>query len=252
MLLQAPISFVANTGPDGDDHTTGGVVAERRPSRILVVEDDDETCAIVRSELSAAGYVVDIEPDGTDIANLAEVFLPDLALLETRLATGPDGFSIAALLRRSFADIPILFVTAAGDLSDRLAGFEAGADDYLVKPFPPEELRVRVNAVLRRSGRLSSKVVAVGDLLVHPAARKVVRRSARIELTSIEFELLSVFLNSPRQTFSKRQLLGMVWGPDVEDTNLVEARMSVLRRKLEAHGPRLIHTHHGLGYVLRP
>lgn len=227
-------------------------MAERQPPRILVVEDDDEMCTTVRSELSAAGYVVHTEPDGSDIAHAAEVFLPDLALLETRLRTGPDGFSIAAVLRRSFADIPILFVTAAGDLSDRLAGFEAGADDYLVKPFPPEELRVRVKAVLRRSGRLSSKVVAVGDLLVHPTARKVVRQSSCIELTSIEFELLSVFLNSPRRTFTKRQLLGMVWGDEADDANLVEARMSALRRKLEAHGPRLIHTHHGLGYVLRP
>lgn len=227
-------------------------MAQRQPPRILVVEDDDETRASVRSVLSAAGYVVHSEIDGVDIEHTAEVFLPDLALLETRLGTGPDGFGIAVALRRSFADIPILFVTAAGDLADRLAGFEAGADDYLVKPFPPAELEVRVRAVLRRSGRLTSKVLAVADLLVHPTARKVVRRSACVELTSIEFELLSVFLNSPRRTFSKRQLLGLVWGPEATDTRLVEARMSVLRRKLEAHGPRLIHTDHGVGYILRP
>lgn len=227
-------------------------MAERQPPRILVVEDDDEMRRTVQSVLSAAGYVIHAETDGTDIEHSAEIFLPDLALLETHLASGPDGFSIAVTLRRSLSDIPILFVTAAGDLADRLAGFEAGADDYLVKPFPAEELEVRVKAVLRRSGRLTSKAIAIGDLLVHPKSRKVVRRGARIELTSIEFDLLSVFLNSPRRTFSKRQLLGMVWGPDAEDTNLVEARMSVLRRKLEAHGPRLIHTDHGVGYVLRP
>lgn len=215
-------------------------------------EGDVETEATLRSILKSAGYVVQVESDGTGLERLVQRFMPDLAVLETTLPHGPNGYEVAASIGRLVPGIPLLFLTGAGSLADRLAGFEAGADDYLIKPFPPEELTARVKALLRRSGRLSSKALAAGDLLVDQSARRVVRSGAPIELTSTEFELLNLFVRSPGRVFPKSQLLGNVWGPDASDLNLVETRISSLRRKLETHGPRIIQTRHGAGYVLIP
>lgn len=226
----------------------GSPLADRRRPRVLLVEGDDETTSTVESALSGAGYVVHAVPDGTDIARVARGFLPDVALLETRLPRGPDGFAIATALRSTLGDLPIVFVTVAGKVSDRIAGFEAGADAYLAKPFAVEELLARLKALLRRTRRLSSRVVAVGDLLVNEPARQVVRHGAAIELAPREYELLSVFVHHPGQVFTRAQLLARVSGR-AGVPNVVEARVSGLRRKLEAHGPRLIHTMYGRGYV---
>lgn len=219
-------------------------------ARILVVEDEEWVRSALELALKTESYDVRAEPDGSDIRGVAEQFRPDLAILDLRLPVGPDGYGIARLLRRS-SDLPLLFLTAADELDARLAGFEAGADDYLVKPFSMAELLARVHALLRRSGRLSSAVVQVGDLAIDEPARTVVRAGTRLDLTRIEYELLAALAKHPGQVVSRARLITQVWGFDDYDSNRLDVHMSALRRKLEAHGPRVVHTVHGVGYVLR-
>ena len=224
-------------------------VLAQRP-RVLVVEDDDPIRGALDVALRGEGYEVRAEPDGTALAQVAEQFLPDLAVLDIRLPVGPDGYAMAGILRRS-SGLPVLFLTAADSVEDRLAGFEAGADDYLIKPFSMAELLARVQALLRRSGRLASSTWQVGDLVVDDGARVVVRGGVPLDLTKTEYDLLAALVQHVGKVLSKTQLLTSVWGFEAYDTNLVEVHMSALRRKLEAGGPRLIQTVRGAGYVLR-
>jgi len=215
-----------------------------------VVEDDDPIRSALDVSLRGEGYEVRAEPDGTRLAEVAEGFRPDLAVLDVRLPVGPDGYAMGRILRAS-SDLPVLFLTAADGLDDRLAGFEAGADDYMVKPFSMAELLARVQALLRRAGRLASAVRQVGDVVVDEGARVAMRNGTRLDLTPTEYELLAMLASHPGQVLSKTQLLTRVWGFDAFDANLVEVHMSALRRKLEANGPRIVHTVRGAGYVLR-
>jgi two-component system, OmpR family, response regulator len=222
--------------------------------RILVVEDDPTVRATVRIAFETEGYQVQAECDGLAIEAVADGFRPDLAILDVRLAQGPSGLSMAGLLRGNGSDLPIIFLTAADDVDDRLAGFRAGGDDYLTKPFAIAELLARVQALLRRSGRLSSDAWQVGDLVVDEGARTASRAGKDLQLTRREFDLLVGLGSSPGRVMSKTQLLTTVWGFDEYDPNLVEVHISSLRRKLEAAdgSPRLVHTVRGVGYVLRP
>ena len=215
-----------------------------------MVEDDDPIRSALDVSLRGDGYEVRAEPDGLRLQEVADVFRPDLAVLDVRLPAGPDGYGMARTLRSS-SDLPLLFLTAADGLDDRLAGFEAGADDYMVKPFSMAELLARVQALLRRTGRLASAVRQVGDLVIDEGARVVMRGGHKLDLTRTEYELLSMLAQRPGQVLSKVQLLTQVWGFEAYDTNLVEVHLSALRRKLEAHGARAVHTVRGVGYVLR-
>ena len=221
-----------------------------QPPRVLVVEDDHPIRSALDVALRGEGYAVLALPDGSRLRAQVDEFRPDLALLDVRLGEGPDGYEMAGSLRRQ-STMPILFLTAADAVEDRLAGFEAGGDDYLVKPFSMAELLARVKALLKRSGRLSSASYNVGDLVVDEDARTVVRGGAPLELTRTEFELLVVLVRHVGKVLSKTQLLTQVWGFDAYDANLVEVHMSALRRKLEVDGPRIVHTVRGAGYVLR-
>jgi DNA-binding response OmpR family regulator len=219
-------------------------------ARVLVVEDDDSIRHALETSLRAEGYEVRAEADGSSVRDVARTFLPDLALLDVRLPTGPDGFATARALR-ACGEIGVLFLTAADTLGDRLAGFEAGGDDYLVKPFSMSELLARTQALLRRVGRLQSPVWQIDDLVIDDASRRVIRAGVPVDLTKTEYDLLSVLAQHRGQVLSKLQLLTQVWGTEAYATNVVEVHMSSLRRKLEAHGSRLVHTVRSMGYTLR-
>lgn len=223
----------------------------RDKAAILVVEDDQAIRRSLDIALRRADYEVRVEQDGQGLAQAMRDFDPDLAILDVRLPEGPDGFAIARRLRRE-TDLPILFLTAAEEPADRLEGFQAGGDHYLVKPYEVDELLARVKALLRRAGREKYPVWRVGDVLVETSTRTVVRGDTKLDLTRTEYELLAVLVQEAGNVLSKEQLLSRVWGFDAYDTNLVEVHLSSLRRKMEACGPRMVHTLRGAGYVLRP
>ena len=218
--------------------------------RILIVDDDHCLRSLVAMTLRRQGWEVRGEAHGVEIKEVTSDFRPDLAILDVRLVTGPDGFELARQLR-GMSDLPILFLTVAESQAARLAGFQAGADDYMAKPFSVEELVARVRALLRRAGRLTSPTVrTVADLVVDNASRRATRSGEVLDLTRTEYELLSVLIKHKGQVLSKTQLLDAVWGLDAYDTNLVQVHMSALRRKLESRGTQLVRTVRGVGYVL--
>ncbi len=219
-------------------------------ARVLVVEDDECIRHALEAALRRESYEVRSEADGSAIRDVAMRFLPDLAVLDVRLPEGRDGFGIARVLR-SIDDVAVLFLTAADSLSDRLAGFEVGGDDYLVKPFSMAELLARVQALLRRSGRLHSPVWQIDDLVIDDSSRVVLRGGTILDLTKTEYDLLAVLAQHRGQVLSKIQLLTQVWGFEAYAANLVEVHISSLRRKIEAHGSRLVHTVRSVGYTLR-
>lgn len=218
---------------------------------VLLVEDDDAIRAAVEVALGQEGYDVTSFSDGLAVTGGLDPPSPALAVIDVRLQVGPSGFDVARALRSRHGDVAIIFLTAADTVEDRLAGFEAGADDYVVKPFSIAELTARVKALLRRSGAMMSNIYRLGDLVIDDAGRVVTRGDHRVELTETEYQLLYALIRHSGQVLSKVQLLSMVWGFDAYDTNLVEVHMSAVRRKTEAAGPRLIHTVRGAGYVMR-
>ena len=219
-------------------------------ARVLVVEDDALIRESVVAALTGAGFVVESAEDARGVPARAADFRPDLALLDVMLPGPADGFALARALRRD-RDLPVIFLTARDAGADRLAGFEAGADDYVVKPFIVEELVARVRAVLRRLGRVPA-VLDLGDLRIDEQAGEALRGGAALDLTATEYRLLLFLARERGRILSKTQLLTQVWGYEDYDPNLVEVHVSALRRKLEERGPRILHTVRGFGYVLRP
>jgi DNA-binding response OmpR family regulator len=214
-----------------------------------VVEDEPILRDAMSGALSRSGYEVCSFADGGDLDGIF-AFSADLALVDV-LLPGRDGLDLARALRER-GDIGLIFVTARDAIEDRLHGFERGADDYVVKPVAIEELLARVHAVLRRSGKVMSSAVSIGDLVLDEGAGIVVRAGRVLDLTATEYRLLSFLVRNRGTTLSKLQLLTQVWGYDAYDPNVVEVHVSALRRKLEACGPRLIHTVRGLGYRMAP
>lgn len=218
--------------------------------RVLVVEDDAAVRAAVVAALTEEGFEIQEEVDGTDVSATIEVFRPDLVLLDIHLPGGPSGLAVAQRIRAAH-DMPFIFVTSAGSEEERIAGFAVGADDYLVKPFSLGELVARSRAVLRRANRLGRSVWRVGTLVVDEEAHTVSINDQLVDLTAVEFSILARLCRSPGRVISKVQLLTDVWGFDHYALNLVEVHISALRKKLEAHGTRVIHTVRSVGYVLR-
>jgi len=222
-----------------------------RPARVLVVEDDDEIAQVLQRSLRMEGYDVRTAGDGVTALDEAHSFLPDLVILDLGLPR-LDGIDVAKTLRRG-DDVPILMLTARDALESRVEGLDAGADDYLVKPFERQELLARLRALLRRRPPRGSAPLTVGDLRLNPDTHEVHRGERSIELTQREFELLEYLMRNERIVISRQRLLDEVWGYDpFSTTNTIEVFVSNLRRKLEADGePRLLHTIRGAGYVLR-
>jgi len=220
-----------------------------RKARLLVVEDDLSLRSALEAALDDKGYLVRALAEGDSALRVADEFRPDLAILDVALGVGVDGLTVARRLRDQ-SDLPVIFLTAADSVESRLAGFKAGGDDYMVKPFAMAELLARIGVLLRRSGRLASAVHQVTDLVVDEGAGTAIRAGVRLDLTPTEYQVLRILIEHPGRVLSKDQLLSQVWGVYAVDPNLVEVQVSSLRRKLEALGPRLIHTARGLGYLL--
>jgi DNA-binding response OmpR family regulator len=215
-------------------------------ARVLVLEDEPVLRETIAAALQDAGFVVLAAADGRGLDAAVDRFRPDAAVLDISLP-GPDGLTLARRLQAR-APTAVVFVTARDAVADRLAGFSAGADDYVVKPFVLAELVARLRAVLRRTGRLVSPTVQVGELVLDEDAGRVVVAGEPVPLTATELRLLAYLVRNRGRVLSKTQILTQVWGYEEYDPNLVEAHVSALRRKLEAHGPRLVHTVRGIGY----
>ncbi len=219
--------------------------------RILVIEDDPAIVKVLQRGLSYEGYVVDVAADGRAGLNLARENRPDLVILDLMLP-GMDGLEVCRRLRTG-GNLPILMLTAKDTIQDRVQGLDAGADDYLVKPFNLDELLARIRALLRRTQTERQQVYKFADLTMDTASRMVARGERQIQLTAKEYELLELFLRHPRQVLTREVIFDRVWGYDFGgESNVLEVYIRYLRQKLEAQNePRLIHTVRGVGYVLR-
>jgi DNA-binding response OmpR family regulator len=222
-----------------------------RDPRVLVVEDDEEIAQVLQRSLRLEGYEVRVAGDGETALDQSAAFNPDLVILDLGLPK-LDGMEVARRLR-SADDVPILMLTARDALEARVEGLDAGADDYLVKPFERQELLARLRALLRRRPPRGSASVVVGDLALNPDTHEVSRGGRDIDLTQREFELLEYLMRNERIVVPRQRLLEEVWGYDpFATTNTIEVFVSNLRRKLESGGEaRLLHTIRGAGYVLR-
>jgi len=221
-------------------------------AHILVVDDDPRITDLLRRVLAYEGYSVAIATSGNEALNRSLERPPDLVVLDIMLP-GLNGLEVAQRLRAAGDNVPILMLTARDAVADRVKGLETGADDYLVKPFAPDELVARVKALLRRSQEERHEVLRYADVELDTGTRIAHRGTREIELSPTEYELLHLLMKRPRQVLTREIILDRVWGMDFEgSSNVMEVYIGYLRNKLEAEGePRLIHTVRGVGYVFR-
>ncbi len=225
------------------------------PVRILVVDDDRAVRESLRRSLSFNGYNVLLAEDGVEALDVITNDRPDAVILDVMMPR-LDGLEVCRRLRSAGDDLPVLVLTARDSVSERVAGLDAGADDYLPKPFALEELLARMRALLRRTTADDggdSAAMTFADLTLDPVTRDVTRGDRHISLTRTEFALLEMLIANPRRVLTRSRILEEVWGFDFPTSgNALEVYVGYLRRKTEAEGePRLIHTVRGVGYVLR-
>jgi DNA-binding response OmpR family regulator len=220
--------------------------------RILAIDDDPSVTSLLKRGLAYEGYVVDSASTGAAGLAVAREHPPDLVVLDIMMP-GMNGLEVLQRLRAADAHLPVIMLTAKDAPADQVTGLEAGADDYVVKPFTFEVLLARVRALLRRQQAEHPPVLSLADLSLDTGSHAVRRGSRDVTLTSLEFKLLQTFLEHPQQVLSKEVLLDRVWGYDFGgNANVVEVYVKQLRQKLEGDGePRLLHTIRGAGYVLR-
>jgi two-component system OmpR family response regulator len=239
----APVDRATLRGPDG------------RPIRVLVVDDEQTLSELVGLALRYEGWEVRTAGDGMSAIAAARDFRPDLVVLDVMLPD-IDGLEVLRRLRADIERMPVLFLTARDDVTDRIAGLTAGGDDYVTKPFSIEELVLRLRALLRRSHlalTTDSATIVVGDLVLDEDSREVRRGDGLISLTATEFELLRFLMRNPKRVMSKAQILDRVWNYDFGgQANIVELYISYLRKKIDAGRKPMIHTMRGFGYVLKP
>jgi two-component system response regulator MprA len=220
--------------------------------RILVIEDEERIAEFIERGLLFEGYRVDVAHDGQTGLAIARDTPPDLAIVDWMLP-GMDGVQVCQRLRTA-TQIPIIMLTAKGEVIDRVTGLDAGADDYIVKPFAFEELLARIRALFRRSTPSSRpEVLTFGDLTLDTGTHRAQRDSRIIDLTAKEYELLELFMRHPRQVLTRDLIFDRVWGYDFGgESNIIEVYVRYLRQKTETEDePRLLHTVRGFGYVLR-
>lgn len=220
--------------------------------RILVVDDDERIAASVRRSLTYDGYNVDVVHDGPSAIEAVRSQPPDVIVLDLMLP-GIDGLEVCRRLRATGDDVAVLMLTARSTVPDRVTGLDAGADDYLVKPFAHEELLARVRTLLRRSLRDDRQMLRYADLTMDVDAMEVHRGDREIDLTALEFSLLEYFMRNSRIVLSRSRIREAVWDLDVDTTsNVVDVYVRYLRQKIETDDtPPLLHTVRGAGYVLK-
>jgi DNA-binding response OmpR family regulator len=219
---------------------------------ILLVEDEIKLARFIELELESEGYRVTVAHDGMSGLSLMRESEPDLAILDWMMP-GLTGVELCRRLRSTGIKIPVILLTAKDEVGDRVTGLDAGADDYLVKPFSIEELLARIRAHLRRTQETDTDVLQFEDLSLNRRTREVHRGQRSIELTAKEFDLLQYLMSHPRQVFTREQILENIWGYDfLGDSNIIEVYVRYLRLKLDRDSEkRLIHTARGVGYSLR-
>jgi OmpR family response regulator RpaB len=230
--------------------------------KILVVDDEASIRRILETRLKMVGYEVFTAADGEEALDAFLKHNPDLIILDVMMPK-LDGYGVTREVRKT-SEIPIIILTALGDVSERITGLELGADDYVIKPFSPKELEARVKAVLRRTnqkesvgtGKVAKNVIVTGSLRIDTSRRQVYRKNERIRLTGMEFSLLELLVSNSGQAFSRNEILQYVWSypPDHRiDTRVVDVHISRLRSKLEVDpaNPELILTARGIGYMFQ-
>jgi two-component system, OmpR family, response regulator MprA len=220
--------------------------------RVLVVDDDVKILSMMRRGLIFAGYEVDTADSGEQALEKSLNDLPQIVILDVMLP-GIDGLEVCRRLRAAEPHLPILLLTARDRVPDRVAGLDAGADDYLVKPFAFDELLARIRALLRRAGADQPDVLTFADLSLDTATHEVSRAGRSLDLTLTEFQLLEFFMRHPRQVLSRDRIHDAVWRDSFfPESNVIDVHIKRLREKLEEHGePRLVQTIRGIGYSLR-
>jgi DNA-binding response OmpR family regulator len=235
--------------PDVGDDVMSSRTNETPGPRVLVVDDEDAILDFVELGLRYEGFKVDLARDGNEALAAVASRRPDLILLDLNLP-GLDGLDVCRRVRQA-SDVPIIMLTARGDVDERVEGLEAGADDYLPKPFKFKELLARVRAVLRRRTTAAERVLKFGALELNRDTREVFREGRPVYLTPRELDLLETFMLHPRQVMTRDVLLDRVWGTDyLGDGNLIEVHVSALRDKLGDQERKLIRTVRGVGYAL--
>ncbi len=220
--------------------------------RLLVVEDEKKVARFVKKGLEEEGYAVDVAPDGEEGLAMALDGVHDLLILDIHLPR-MDGLGILQELRKKKVATPVLLLTVRAAIEDKVLGLDAGADDYLTKPFAFQELLARVRALLRRRAEAEAPVLQVADLTLDPARRLASRGGEKIDLTSKEFALLAYFMRNPGRVLTRTMISEHVWDYDFDTmTNVIDVYVNYLRKKIDAgREPKLIHTVRGAGYVLK-